>query len=309
MVKANKLHLSKMEIAEICADAEHFVGTAGGGMDHAAILLGENESFLKIEFNPLKAEPISSPHDIELVLFHSLLEAEKSSYVRNAYNRRVLECNFSMEIFNMYVAEKRSISMDRLDYIGDINTEKLGLDHQQLDEFINAFLDSLSQMYSLEKLLALFEVSKNELTDRYQHILRGASLDNNGEGYNLKKRFKHVYSECQRVNQAVECLKSNNKTELGRLLDKSHNSLSGDYEVSTPEVDSIVRLLKSSGAYGARMVGAGFGGMILALTDKASADDLIDKMQKTFYSDKSIKDSLEYIIRCNPADGAGFIQI
>jgi galactokinase len=90
----NQIPMDKLTVAEICAEAEHFVGTSGGGMDHAACLLGKKDSFLKIEFNPLKAEPVSAPDDIEIILFHSLVDAEKSSHVREEYNRRVLECLF-----------------------------------------------------------------------------------------------------------------------------------------------------------------------------------------------------------------------
>jgi N-acetylgalactosamine kinase len=305
----NNLKLNKLEIAEICADAEHFVGTAGGGMDHAAILLGEKDSFLKIEFNPLSAEPISAPQDIEMVLFHSLIEAEKSSYAREAYNRRVLECNFARDLFNQFIMSIKSISKKHINYIGDIKPAYYTIEPVQLDHIISEFLESLPEKYSLEDLLRQLDISKTDMADRYRHVLRGSNLQEIPGGYKLKSRFRHVYSECKRVNQAASCLISSEKTKLGNLLDLSHKSLSEDYEVSTPEVDSIVNLLKINGAYGARMIGAGFGGMILALTDKVHANELIGKMQKVFYSEKSIKEYPEYIIRCNPADGAGLFQI
>ncbi len=51
----------------------------------------------------------------------------------------------------------------------------------------------------------------------------------------------------------------------GRLLDASHASLRDDYEASVPEVEDAVAALKRAGAAGARMVGGGFGGSVLAL--------------------------------------------
>ncbi len=52
---------------------------------------------------------------------------------------------------------------------------------------------------------------------------------------------------------------------MGRLLDASHASLRDDYAASVPEVEATVERLKEAGAVGARMVGGGFGGAVLAL--------------------------------------------
>jgi galactokinase len=81
----------------------------------------------------------------------------------------------------------------------------------------------------------------------------------------LDRRVRHVISENVRVDEAVAALHSHDLAALGRLLDASHASLRDDYEVSVPEVDAIVEKLRGSGAAGARMVGGGFGGSVLAL--------------------------------------------
>ena len=52
---------------------------------------------------------------------------------------------------------------------------------------------------------------------------------------------------------------------LGELLDASHASLRDDYEVSTPAVERTVKRLRDAGAAGARIVGGGFGGIVLGL--------------------------------------------
>jgi hypothetical protein len=56
---------------------------------------------------------------------------------------------------------------------------------------------------------------------------------------------------------------------VGALLDASHASLRDDYEVSVPEVEQTVEKLKQAGAAGARIVGGGFGGSVLALLPRA----------------------------------------
>jgi galactokinase len=81
----------------------------------------------------------------------------------------------------------------------------------------------------------------------------------------LDRRARHVLEENDRVDAAVEALRSGDLPALGRLLDASHASLRGLYEVSVPEVDALAERLRAAGAAGARMVGGGFGGAVLAL--------------------------------------------
>ena len=81
----------------------------------------------------------------------------------------------------------------------------------------------------------------------------------------LDRRVRHVLSENARVDAAVDALEARDLTELGRLLDASHASLRDDYEVSVPEVERAVERCKRAGALGARIMGGGFGGSVLAL--------------------------------------------
>ena len=64
---------------------------------------------------------------------------------------------------------------------------------------------------------------------------------------------------------AVAALESGDLAELGRLLDASHASLRDDYDVSVPAVERAVEACRAAGALGARIMGGGFGGSVLAL--------------------------------------------
>lgn len=76
-----------------------------------------------------------------------------------------------------------------------------------------------------------------------------------------RKRCMHVIEENHRVTQTVELLSSGNYDALGNLLLASHQSLSQNYEVSTPEVDFLVnRSQKIENIRGSRIMGGGFGG-------------------------------------------------
>jgi galactokinase len=81
----------------------------------------------------------------------------------------------------------------------------------------------------------------------------------------LRKRVRHVLTENARVDQTVKALQANDLHTVGRLLDASHASLRDDYDASTDAVEATVQRLKDAGAQGARMVGGGFGGHVLAL--------------------------------------------
>jgi galactokinase len=81
----------------------------------------------------------------------------------------------------------------------------------------------------------------------------------------LGRRVRHVITENQRVDAAVAALEARDSAALGELLDLSHASLRDDYEVSVPEVERAIDACREAGAVGARIMGGGFGGSVLAL--------------------------------------------
>jgi galactokinase len=87
----------------------------------------------------------------------------------------------------------------------------------------------------------------------------------------LDRRVRHVLSENARVEEAVAALRAGDLEALGALLDASHRSLRDDYEVSVPAVEATVARLEEAGAAGARIVGGGFGGSVLALFPPGAA--------------------------------------
>jgi galactokinase len=94
-------------------------------------------------------------------------------------------------------------------------------------------------------------------------------------------RARHVVSENARVLAAADALARGSLAELGRLMLESHASLRDDYEVSTPELDALVDLFVASGAAGARLTGAGFGGCVVAVAERDRVADLLARMRRT----------------------------
>ena len=70
--------------------------------------------------------------------------------------------------------------------------------------------------------------------------------------------------------------------EIGRLLTQAHVSLRDDFEVSWPEADAAVEAALAAGAAGARMIGGGFGGSVLALVPAAARGAVRDAVTATF---------------------------
>ena len=106
------------------------------------------------------------------------------------------------------------------------------------------------------------------------------------------KRRKHVDSEIARVHSFVTALHQRDFARMGELLNESHESLRDDFEVSTPNVDALVERADSiHGCYGARIMGAGFGGSILALVDRNQAAEFEKSMGRP-------------VLICATADGA-----
>lgn len=132
--------------------------------------------------------------------------------------------------------------------------------------------------------LALFDsgvrhsLAHSAYTDRVETLRRvaghyGAPDLRSAESFNPSehsaldaKRAKHFFSECARVVEFAAALQQNDLASMGELLTESHRSLQFDYEVSCEEADLLIdHLIQLPDCLGARMVGGGFGGMILAL--------------------------------------------
>ena len=84
----------------------------------------------------------------------------------------------------------------------------------------------------------------------------------------LTKRVRHVVTENERVQEGLALLEAGNIAGLGDLLSRIHVSLRDDYEVSCPELEAMREAaLAAPGCHGARLVGAGFGGCVIAVVD------------------------------------------
>ena len=123
----------------------------------------------------------------------------------------------------------------------------------------------------------------------------------------LRKRARHVVSENQRVLDSIEALRRGNLREFGRLLNASHESLKNDYEVSCPELDTLVAgARKHTGTYGARLVGAGFGGCTINIVEPEGLNDFSSAVSEEY---KRAYGRSPKIYPCSPAAGAKAVKV
>ncbi|MEU4802433.1 galactokinase [Actinosynnema sp. NPDC023587] len=94
----------------------------------------------------------------------------------------------------------------------------------------------------------------------------------------LRPLVRHVVTENERVLRAVAALRAGAPADLGPLLEASHASLRDDYRVSVPELDVAVGSAMAEGALGARMVGGGFGGSVIALVPVERHDAVVRRV-------------------------------
>jgi galactokinase len=81
----------------------------------------------------------------------------------------------------------------------------------------------------------------------------------------LSLRVKHIVGENSRVVRGVEALNAGDLTLFGELMNDSHESSKELYDVSHPNLDMLVTILRSKDSVvGARLTGAGFGGSVIA---------------------------------------------
>jgi galactokinase len=121
----------------------------------------------------------------------------------------------------------------------------------------------------------------------------------------LLRRFRHQISEAQRVEEARSAMLARDAGGFGRLMDESHASLAGDYDVSCAELDELVEIARAHGALGARLTGAGFGGCVVALCEASGVERVCEGLRREYFDRRDASAvTAEPLIVAEPSDGA-----
>lgn len=98
------------------------------------------------------------------------------------------------------------------------------------------------------------------------------------------RRARHVLTENARTLMACEALADADVGELSRIMAESHRSMREDFQITTPEIDTLVGILNRAGQgqAGVRMTGGGFGGCVIALAPSAIVPRLIAAVESEY---------------------------
>ena len=142
-----------------------------------------------------------------------------------------------------------------------------------------------------------------------QPALRGVTLDEfNAVASELDplvaKRVRHVLTENARTVEAADALAKGDLARMGVLMAESHASMRDDFEITVPQIDTLVEIVKDAigDNGGVRMTGGGFGGCVVALVPDALVETVRDAVSAQYEAKTGIKETF-YV--CKASQGAG----
>jgi N-acetylgalactosamine kinase len=309
LLAVNTLEMDALELAELLAEAEKYVGTQGGGMDQTVSLLGQPGRALKIDFFPLRVQPAVLPEGHSFVVANSLVQAAKTAEALDKYNRRPIECRLAVALLKKAFSRRYGREVP-LRLLGDLRPDHLAIPLAEIRELADSALHV--EPYTLADIAA-------SLGRRGEETVRGLCRRHDGspfpqppEGFKLQQRYRHVIEEGRRVELGLAALQEADTRAFGALMNASHASCRDLYEISCPELDRLVALALEAGALGARLTGAGFGGCTVNLVPTPQVDDFIRRLTRSYYDQylgREPADPSRAIFPCRASAGAEVLDL
>jgi galactokinase/NDP-sugar pyrophosphorylase family protein len=288
---ANDISWTASELAQQSAMAEWFIGTRGGSMDHITICLAQAASAVVINYATGQTGLVTLPDEpFEWMTFFTK-PADKGREIMIEYNERAAVSRLLIpaiiEGWKSTAPERNTAWLHSLDLVAEDNSDAFFA--------VRNALMALPETISIETISTSYPDTFAALKRSFPALLQEKSR------WPLKIRVRalHHLGEVRRVTQAIQTLQSlqnrNDDTArlsamqtIGKLLDESHCSLRDLYEVSVPEVEELRKIIhQDSHVLGARVMGGGFGGNVLALTTRQHSQDLINRVQEHYYAPRA----------------------
>lgn len=166
----------------------------------------------------------------------------------------------------------------------NIDPMEISLEAQRIENQVLhsncGLMDQISITHSKEGLATLLDFSRMSIEEfrmpddwRFKLVDTGIRRSLSETNYNnteikIETRRIHAKEESARVRTAL----SSDAKALGTILNESHASIRDNIRASRPEIDNKVNEIQNTaGVLGARLMGGGFGGMILALVEEEDA--------------------------------------
>ena len=122
------------------------------------------------------------------------------------------------------------------------------------------------------------------------------------------RRARHVITEDDRVLEAVKAFEQGNLDKLATLMYASHCSMRDDFEITIPEIDGLVEIIRKAIGENAavRMTGGGFGGSVLAVVEPSKVEQVKQAIDAEY---EKISGKKATIIETHAFDGAAFTKL
>ncbi|WP_421670393.1 galactokinase [Rahnella sp. EDr1-12] len=120
----------------------------------------------------------------------------------------------------------------------------------------------------------------------------------------VARRARHVITENDRTLAAADALASGDLKRMGELMAESHASMRDDFEITVPQIDKLVDIVKEviGDKGGVRMTGGGFGGCIVALVPEDMVEKVRYAVEQQYQAHSGLKETF-YV--CTASQGAG----
>jgi len=338
------LRVSRRDLAEICGEAEWYVGTRGGSGDHAAILLGSAAGLVHLCFRaPVGIRDVRHsefPAGYQLIVANSQTRSEKSAEERLLFNRGIFAYRFAFLALKEAMVElgMRRELIDGTESLGDLHTGRL----------------STADLYRLVMQLPA-TITPRALAQRFPRTFNGAARGCFGTDdperlpQDIPIRGAAVYGlgRVDRGRVMPELLEAGDPAsmqEFGRLMSITHDGdrlfhLNGEYTenrtrlsdasldrtladveggeerplrhepgfygASIAELDRMVDVsLRVPGVLGAGLMGAGGGGYVLILARQGTLGGIRTALDREYYGPLGKEPDVE---AWHPAAAAGRI--
>ena len=292
-----------LPFAQLCSEAEWYVGTRGGIMDQFAALLARPGHALFLDCRPRgpvgdrpqqgrdRPQQVGGRTQHRYTFAHvplpsgiCILVADTGVHhanVRGEFNLRVAACRAGVACLRLPAS--------RGEEGGDITHLR---DVQDVDWAKLAPL--------LPEVLTVAEARA-----------RGADLDDvplptDDAELRVRACCRHVHSENERVRATIAALEAGDVVTVGHLLNQAHASARDDYDISCPELETLVEAARAvEGTVGARLTGAGWGGCIVALVRQEAVSDFETEVARRYRQQTGRETT---IFACRAGGGAGRVS-
>jgi galactokinase len=235
--------LDRDALVRMAIAAEQRVGVRSGGMDQTVVVHAHAGSLLRIDFDPQARRDVPLPEGLAIVLAYSGERAAKAGPVRQQFNGLVLAAQLAAIMLSRELGTPEHRHLSKV-----VDNAGVGDAARELPDS-TSFADVFGGGAAAEPGGA--DAAADVLPPGFPTDL----------AVPVGRAARHALAEAERVDRAEAALIAGDVATFGRLLDASQASLRDQLRCSTAALDRVCAAMRDAGALGARLTGAGFGGL------------------------------------------------